>query len=703
MTVRVADRLAMARKRLFVGREAEKQLFRTVVDAVEPPFFILHLYGPGGIGKSSLLREFMLMAQNEQIKTLFIDARQVDPTPDDFLAVLRSVLAIPVSDDPIAHLQSREERFLLCIDTFELLLPLEIWLREHFLPELPATVIVVLAGRDPLSATWRADLGWSALIRTVPVRNLTPEESRAFLRARTIASEQHDAIAHLTHGHPLAISLVADVLMQNPELPIESAVTPDLMQILLERFVQENPSPAHRLALEASACVHYMTESLLTAMLDMPAVHDIFVWLRDLSFMDVGHNGLFPHDIVRDTLVAELRWRNPDWYAELHERARKYYLNRLRQTHGPAQRQTLLDLVFLHRDNFLLRPYFERFIEGNDTQLLWLDRITPVDEQAMLAMVHRHEGARAAALAAHWFAHPSATTTVVRDHEQKVQGFLTIVMLHGAPAHDLAADPATQIAAEYLRRHAPLRPGEIAIYYRFWLDSEEYQAMSPVQSRIFLLCLQTNLTTPGLAYTFFTCADPDFWSPIFTYAGFARLADADFEVDERRFGVYAHDWRVHSPADWLMRMAQQEMALGLAEPPSAPVASTPVLVLSQPEFADAVRAALRSCTRLSELQTNPLLRSRLVLDAQATGSAGNEAATVLQALIKQAAEQLQASPRQRKLYRALYHTYLQPAATQELAAELIDVPFSSYRRHLKAGVDEVIECLWQQELSCSLA
>jgi hypothetical protein len=94
-----------------------------------------------------------------------------------------------------------------------------------------------------------------------------------------------------------------------------------------------------------------------------------------------------------------------------------------------------------------------------------------------------------------------------------------------------------------------------------------------------------------------------------------------------------------------------------------------------------------------------LLRSRLVVEHVRESANVAERAAVLQKLLKEATERLQASPRQTKLYRALYHTYLKPAATQELAAELIDVPFSTYRRHLKAGVDEVVMDLWQRELS----
>ena len=70
----------------------------------------------------------------------------------------------------------------------------------------------------------------------------------------------------------------------------------------------------------------------------------------------------------------------------------------------------------------------------------------------------------------------------------------------------------------------------------------------------------------------------------------------------------------------------------------------------------------------------------------------------MQALIKEAAEALAASPRDVKLYRALHHTYFQPAPTQERAAELLDLPFSTYRRHLMAGITQVTEALWQREV-----
>ncbi len=48
--------------------------------------------------------------------------------------------------------------------------------------------------------------------------------------------------------------------------------------------------------------------------------------------------------------------------------------------------------------------------------------------------------------------------------------------------------------------------------------------------------------------------------------------------------------------------------------------------------------------------------------------------------------------------RALDRTYLRPAPTQEAAADLLGLPFSTYRGHLTRGVERVVDWLWQREL-----
>ena len=50
------------------------------------------------------------------------------------------------------------------LDAAERLQPVEGWLREDFLPALPAETRVIIAGRRPPDATWRFDPGWRDFI-----------------------------------------------------------------------------------------------------------------------------------------------------------------------------------------------------------------------------------------------------------------------------------------------------------------------------------------------------------------------------------------------------------------------------------------------------------------------------------------------------------------------------------------------------------
>jgi len=54
-------------------------------------------------------------------------------------------------------------------------------------------------------------------------------------------------------------------------------------------------------------------------------------------------------------------------------------------------------------------------------------------------------------------------------------------------------------------------------------------------------------------------------------------------------------------------------------------------------------------------------------------------------------------PRGAELRRVLDRTFVRPAPTQEAAAEVLDLPFSTYRRHLAAALSELTDLLWAVE------
>jgi hypothetical protein len=697
MSPSLAEHLKQARHARFVGREGELTLFSSAVRADHLPFFVLHVFGPGGVGKTTLLQEFMRICESQNAQTTYLDVRHVEPAPEPFLHALRLTLNIPPEASIPDHLSSQGTKWVILLDTYETLSPLEDWLRTSFLPELPETVLTVLAGRYPLGPSWRADPGWHSLLHTIPLRNLSPDEGREYLDRCGIPPDQQEGAFNFTHGHPLALSLISDLFSQRGKVGFTPEESPDVVKTLLERFIQQVPGPAHRAALEACALARVMTESLLDQMLDMRSTgtgpsngaRELFDWLRGLSFIQSSAEGLFPHDLAREALVADLHWRNPDWYGELHHRARAYYTANIEKSSGMAQQRALLDLVYLHRENPVIRSFFE--FQGG----ILPESMQPEDRDVILELVAANEGEESVQLAAYWLQRQPQGVTVWHAADGHLAGFLIAVALHQTDESDQTRDPAVQAAWNYLAKHAPLRDGETALHFRFWMAEETYQSVSSVQSLIFLAVVRYYLTMPRLAFTFFPCASPDFWAPMLGYANLVRLPEADFLVGQRRFGVYGHDWRAESPARWLSILADKEVGIPVE---SKPAPAEPVIVLSAEEFSAAIRQGLHDFTRPNLLMSNPLLRSRLVTERVDPGSKSAERVEALQVLLQETASKLQSNARDEKLFRALDHTYFHPAATQEIAAEQLDLPFSTYRRHLTAGLQRLIEMLWQQEI-----
>ena len=689
-TGQLGDRLATGRRQRFVGRASELDLVRSALAALEPPFAVLHVYGPGGIGKTTLLGEFARLSEELGRAVVRLDGRSIEASPPGVTIALGSALGLGEDESPLEAL-ARLPQTMLLIDTYEALTPVTGWLRERFLPQLPAQSLTVIDGRMAPDSAWRTDPGWQGLVQILPLRNLLPDESRAYLTGRQVPAARHAGILAATHGHPLALSLLADAIAQGQDVAAEPlADQPDVVRVLLERFVEHLPSARHRHALEIAAHVRVLTESLLGELLGEEDAHALFSWMRGLSFIEQGRDGLFPHDLAREVLEADLRWRDPARFHALHREVRAPIVRQLHESRGLAQQRAFFDLLYLHRHSPVMRP-------SHDWGTLGQAHAAPAgadDLSHILELVTGHEGAESAAIARHWQERQPDAFLAFRGRAGAVVGFAAHLALHDATPEDRAADPAVVAAWDFAERRGPPRAGEEMVYHRFAMDRERYQAPSPSMDLMAMTSMLQWLSRPRLAWSFLAIADPAPWHAVYTYLNFRRVPEADFTVGGGRYAVYAHDWRVEPVLAWLDAMSERELATEAELPLTPAEGPAPQIVLSRADFADAVRQALRDYARPSAHGANPLLRSRLVREA--TGP--DAAAEALQAVLRAAAETLTRHPKDQRLYRALRHTYLQPIGTQEAVAERLDLPFSTYRYHLATAIERVTETLWQQEL-----
>jgi hypothetical protein len=643
------------------------------------------------VGKTALLAAMGDAAGDAGLAAVRLDMRSVEPAPPAFAAELARAMGLS-GGASVPEALAALDRPVLLLDTFELALGLEDWLREEFIPPLPAGALTVVAGRARPGDAWRRDPGWRDLLRVISLRNLAPDEARTILARAGVGGDLLERAVELTHGHPLALWLLLDVLTQREEsggAPLELEAVPDLVDRLAASFVAEAPSPRHRLALDAAAQARFATERMLRDALGDAEGEEMFAWLRGLSFVETAPQGLVMHDLARDVIAADLRWRDRDAYARVHRLVRRDVVDRLTGCEGLDQQHALADLMFLHRGN----PAAAAFWDWESLGRVYADALAPGDRDAVAEMVARHEGPESAAIAAHWLERQPGAFAVFRGRGGEPLGFVAQLALQDAGEGDLARDPGARAAWDHAMRTAPPRPGEAVLVARFFMDREAYQAPSPSFNVVTMRTTQEWLTRPRLSWYYLPFAAAEPMADLMAYISFARAPAADFEVGGRTYETFARDWRREDAPAWLERMGERELGGAPDAPAPAPDAA-PELALSRSGFADAVRRGLRDLHRPAALAANPLLQARVVRDA----CGDRPPPEALADLLEGAVEAMRADPRDARLVRALDRTYLRPAPTQEAAADLLGLPFSTYRGHLTRGVERVVDELWQREL-----
>ncbi|WP_246586284.1 ATP-binding protein [Streptomyces yatensis] len=649
----LGERLRDLRRRSFVGREREVRLFRSAL----ADFGLVFVHGPGGVGKSALLDMFADIAADAGRSAVRVDARHLRLGPDVLPAL---------ADGEV-----------LFIDTYELLEPLDDWVRERYLPSLPGDALVVIAGRRAPSPRWYADPAWRHLMREIALGNLPPADGQAYLAAQGVPEKLHDRLLAISHGHPLLLSMLVDAVGKGAE-PYRLGDVPSVVGALLAQIVDEAPSPLHRAALELCAHAPVTTADLLRAVLGDEA-EKLFAWLRTLPFIDDGPNGLYPHDVARDALDADLRWRDGARYAEMRRRLSVALRARILATADEREQiQLLADVIAVEGS----RSKVATCSNPPATMQAYADTLQDGDRAPIIAMTTAWQGEEQAELAAYWLDRRPGAFRVFRTVSGEPRGYAACLELTET---DLGVDPGVNAMWRYAHEHGAPRTGERVRAWRFFLDRDHGQLASPSVT-LFAACQTLDaLTHHNTAWTLVGAyADPALWAPTMHNLGFEPAKGAEYTIGSTRFPVFAHDWRRTDVDEWLEILhARQAGALATAAD------GTDNTVLSEPQFAEAVQAALRDLRTPNLLQENPLLRSRAVRQNQRDGNAPAE---TLRELLETAVSVL--PPNLRVL---ADRTFLHPVTTQERIAESLHLSFNTYRRHRDRAVTSITEWLWAAE------
>jgi hypothetical protein len=659
-TVLLGDVIEQARRRNFVGRNDELRVFDDAL-AGRSPRRVLFVHGPGGIGKTTLLLEMFARARAAGRAPVQLDGREIDPSPEGFHQAIG---------------QSGDDRgTVLLVDSYEHLGAVDGWLRRELIPALPANSLVVLAGREPPSAAWRVDAGWRQVVAIHHIDHLGETDSAELLARAGVQEPDRRRLQDLGRGHPLTLALLADVV-RSGTVPDTLAEVPDLISALLESLLRDAPSEAHMTGLATCARAWLTTEDLLrkTVGADAP---EVWGWLRRRPFVHCRPGGLTPHELTREVLEAEFERRSPDRYRSLHRIIHDHVVAGIRATTGLDRQLLAQQLAYLHRRSPLTESYFALRRQGSAAVV----PARPEEYGPIVSLIERSEGRMSAALAEQWFADEPDGLHVVRTDEGVVAFAYRVFCPCDSPMED--RDPIVRAILQYVARTAPIRPGERVDIARFLSGErdqrDKYAALAGSVTSIITWC------TEPLAWSFVATNDPEHWGPFFDYLGFRPLVEVAFAG--RPHVAYGMDWRRFPVDVWLDLMNEREHHGGAGPPPDSALRPEP---LSRAAFGDAVRSALQNVNRLDRLARCPLIGSRLGADA-----------TELRANVLAAVARLAGEPKGDQLRAVLNRTYVRAAPSQEAAADVLGLAFSTYRRHLGRAVEQVTEVLWAMEIGAA--
>ncbi|WP_320775660.1 ATP-binding protein [Streptomyces sp. CRN 30] len=669
---RLSSRLTAAREQAFIGRSHELSRFRAVLAADPTAPSVLYVHGPGGVGKSALLRRCADEALAAGRPVVRVDGRRTDPSPTGF-----ALEAGAAGTDVPA---------VLLVDAFEHCQGLEDWLRETFLPELPVGSAVVVASRLAPTPHWVHDAAWQGILEVLPLAALDRDDARTLLARRGVPENLRDAVSAFAGGHPLALSLAASVALTESSTADDWAPTPDVITALLTSLVGELPAGHERLALETAAHTLVTTEGLLRSVVGEEHAARMFSWLRGLPYAELGRHGLFLHETAAEVIDRDLRWRDAQGYERMHREVGHHLLQRAQTAPEEEAMAAIRALTHLKRYG-PMGPYFTGITREGD---VYEAPLLPGDHDTVVAMTEETEGARSARIVAHWLErHPEGFWGYRSARTGELVAFMTWLRLT-VPGEGAEEDPVAAAAWRHVAAVAPLRPGQHLLMSRFMVYPADYGGISTVGHLMQLRICRDWIRSRGLAWSFIVSPDAALWDGLMHHLGHRQVAETGWD-NGRVFTTYGCDWRVTPLEIWFDRT--QPGALHSGPPGGAP--EVPVVALDGEEFRAAVRDALRSVLRPTALEGSPLLRTRLLAERAALSE--TEPTDVLRSLLAEAVERLKDEPEHRKARQALYTTYFQRVRTQQGAAQRLGLPFSTYRRHLAQGTALVCDALWERE------
>lgn len=557
----IAQRLAEAAKITFVGRQNEISLLTSAINAEELPFVVAFVHGPGGIGKSWLLRA-LLNKVRAKVHSLIMDCREIEPTPQGFQSALGSALKMeePVPDfnSAIARFTKSDKRTVLVLDTYETFGLMDTWLRREFIPSLTDNVFTIIAGREAPNAGWITTPGWQDLFREIRLRELTENDVQLMLESRGLTHLQIDRVKSYARGYPLVLEMAAAAIRTQPNLEITEGPPPRILQQLTQVFLTGLPTQTTE-AVEATSSVRRVTEPLLKALLTLDDVSQVFKNLQSIPFIDTTADGFIFQNVVRDTISKDLALRNPELYQTYRKRAYSHFTKASHRAMASTLWQYTADLLYMI-ENPIARNAF--FPEGATD--LRVEPATDSDALSIHEITKTTEPPESCRLIKLWWQHHPESFNIVKSPDGLVQAFYILFESDKVNHSVIEHDPFTSAWLRHLSDN-PVAKEERVLFCRRWLDRKNGEIPTPATSACFLDIKRVYMELrPSLRRIYFPVRNLSIFESILFPLGFTSIESANVITDGITYHTLMNDFGPSSVDGWLAKIVGQELGVDIS-------------------------------------------------------------------------------------------------------------------------------------------
>ncbi|WP_066306397.1 ATP-binding protein [Bacillus sp. FJAT-29814] len=319
----------------FVGREKELSDIAEV-SLFNPSWRLLHLFGPTGIGKTTLLKRFQVIHKGSLF--IYLSGLEGYETKEQFLADLweeiqkanlKTSPALVLNENTLARylneLAEESGKVILLFDSFEQWSPLHKWLREKWIPLISLNVRFVTSSRFPFPPDWLRSPGWIGLIQSIELKGLNKQSVQEYLDMRGIIDkESRYWVEFYSKGVPLALRVICDIVELNGGVFLEED---EAFRYFIYSLSQQLLSASaeiihHQELLTVTSLFWWFDFDLLADVSDGTISPGQFHQFCQLPYIELSENGCWRvNDAIRQWLSTELSLRNPEKYELFLKRA----------------------------------------------------------------------------------------------------------------------------------------------------------------------------------------------------------------------------------------------------------------------------------------------------------------------------------------------------------------------------------------------